>query len=330
MPCYQDSHCQLCTLLGRLEHTDCKDLLWSQVGICKLPCDCLLCTQHLSYKDCHRHRGWHNLCSCRPDWRHTHHHLSSQLQWEQLKIFSQSALFEPKQNLIYLVLTYFVTANYTISCEALKADTAHGSSWCCWVNSALCIGNTRCNCGAGIYTSVPAAWLVTNLKSRAINIHSAVLLFNHRFWDWQTKHILLKILLTKLGYLGLTWLTASKIGISSVVWYASANASVILSLTNSIGSTSTRIYTFLIPTSQSCWAFRVCQAFIRPAFYIWASLVSWWTLASCPVNIHSANCLDATLLIWTRILTFSLNASLRQWTFVIAFTASYILKIDSF
>jgi len=40
-------------------------------------------------------------------------------------------LFEPKQNLIDLALTYFVTANYTISCEALKADTAHGSSWCC-------------------------------------------------------------------------------------------------------------------------------------------------------------------------------------------------------
>jgi hypothetical protein len=116
---------------------------------------------------------------------------------------------------------------------------------------------------------------------------------------------------------------AFKIGVSSVAWPAGTDTSVVSSLTVCIGSTVTRIYTFLIATSQSCVAFWISQTLIRLAFYIRATLVTWRTLASSSVHIDCTESFDAALFKWTWVLAFSLDASLSQGTFIIALTAGF-------
>ena len=136
----------------------------------------------------------------------------------------------------------------------------------------------------------------------------------------------------KLLYLGLlsnqnrscylTQFAAFKIGVSSVAWPAGTDTSVVSSLTVCIGSTVTRIYTFLIATSQSCVAFWISQTLIRLAFYIRATLVTWRTLASSSVHIDCTNSFDTTLLKWTWVLTFSLDTCLTQRTLIVTFASS--------
>ena len=120
----------------------------------------------------------------------------------------------------------------------------------------------------------------------------------------------------------LTQFAAFKVGISSVAWPAGTDTSVVSSLTVCIGSTVTRIYTFLIATSQSCMAFWISQTLIRLAFYIRATLVTWRTLASSSVHINCTKSLDTTLLKWTRVLAFFLDTCLTQRTLIITFTSS--------
>ena len=120
----------------------------------------------------------------------------------------------------------------------------------------------------------------------------------------------------------LTQFAAFKIGVSSVAWPAGTDTSVVSSLTICIGSTVTRIYTFLISTSQSCVAFWISQTLIRLAFYIRATLVTWRTLASSSVNIDCAESFDTTLLIRTWVLTFSLDTCLTQRTLIVTFASS--------
>lgn len=122
----------------------------------------------------------------------------------------------------------------------------------------------------------------------------------------------------------LTWFTAIEIRVSTVIWYTSANSSVIFGLTSSIGSTITGIYTLFISTCQSIWTLWICQAFIGFTLYIRTTLVSRRTLASCSVNVHSTNGFDTALFKWTRILTFSLDACLVEWALIVILTASYI------
>ena len=74
-------------------------------------------------------------------------------------------------------LTYFVTADHTISSVAFKACATHGSSWSGRVDFAICIGNTRGNHRAWVYTAVFATSLVANLKSWAIHIRLTLNLF---------------------------------------------------------------------------------------------------------------------------------------------------------
>ena len=136
----------------------------------------------------------------------------------------------------------------------------------------------------------------------------------------------------KLLYLGLlsnynssyylTQFAAFKIGVSSVAWPAGTDTSVVSSLTVCIGSTVTRIYTFLIATSQSCVAFWISQTLIRLAFYIRATLVTWRTLASSSVHIDCTESFDTTLLIRTWVLTFSLDTCLTQRTLIVTFASS--------
>ena len=124
------------------------------------------------------------------------------------------------------------------------------------------------------------------------------------------------------NYCYLTWSTAFNIRISCVAWSASANASMIAGFTISIGCTVTGINTFLIATGKSCGALWICQAFIGSTFYIRTSFVSWWTLTLRSMSVHSTESFDATLFIGTRILTFSLDASLSERTLIITLTTS--------
>ena len=130
------------------------------------------------------------------------------------------------------------------------------------------------------------------------------------------------LLKTKINSQYLTQFAAFKIGVSSVAWPAGTDTSVVSSLTVCIGSTVTRIYTFLIATSQSCVAFWISQTLIRLAFYIRATLVTWRTLASSSVNIDSTQSFDTTLLIRTWVLTFSLDTCLTQRTLIVTFASS--------
>ena len=120
----------------------------------------------------------------------------------------------------------------------------------------------------------------------------------------------------------LTQFAAFKIWVSSVAWPAGTDTSVVSSLTVCIGSTVTRIYTFLIATSQSCVAFWISQTLIRLAFYIRATLVTWRTLASSSMHIDCTKSFDATLFKGTWILAFSLYTSLTQRTLIITFASS--------
>jgi hypothetical protein len=116
---------------------------------------------------------------------------------------------------------------------------------------------------------------------------------------------------------------AFKVGISSVAWPAGTDTSVVSSLTVCIGSTVTRIYTFLIATSQSCVAFWISQTLIRLAFYIRATLVTWRTLASSSVHIDCTESFDTTLLIRTWVLTFSLDTCMTQRTLIVTFASRF-------
>jgi hypothetical protein len=120
----------------------------------------------------------------------------------------------------------------------------------------------------------------------------------------------------------LTQFTALKVGVSSVTWPAGTNSPVVSSFTVCISSTGTRIYTFLILTSQSSVTFRISQALIGLALYIGTTLVTWRTLASCSMHIDCTKSFDTTLFKGTWILAFSLDASLTQRTLIITFASS--------
>ena len=136
------------------------------------------------------------------------------------------------------------------------------------------------------------------------------------------KKKLAKVLFDQLSKLKLTWSAAFNVRISCVTWSTSANASVIASFTISIGSTVTGIHTLLIAASKSCGTFWVSQTLIGPTLYIWTAFVAWRTLALGSVPIHSTEGFDSTLLIGTRILTLSLDASLSEWALIITLTTS--------
>ena len=123
-------------------------------------------------------------------------------------------------------------------------------------------------------------------------------------------------------FCNLTRCASVKVWVSYVTWPASTNTPVISSLTVCIGSTVTRIYTFLISTSQGCYTFRICQAFIWLALYVRTAFVSRWTLTFGSMCIYCTKCLNTTLLKRTRILTFSLDACLVVRAFIVTFAAS--------
>ena len=148
------------------------------------------------------------------------------------------------------------------------------------------------------------------------------MLFNHRLRNYKNIHIKLCLMVSKSGLKVLTWFTAFKVRVASIIWNTGAYASMISSFTFSICSAVTRIYTFLISTSQSSVTFRISQALIGLALYIGTTLVTWRTLASCSMHIDCTKSFDTTLLIRTWVLTFSLDTCLTQRTLIVTFASS--------
>ena len=120
----------------------------------------------------------------------------------------------------------------------------------------------------------------------------------------------------------LTRIANSSIRIPCVIRETFTNSSVINRCTFGVKSTVTRINTFLVATGKSCGALWICQAFIGSTFYIRTSFVSRWTLTLGSMSVHSTESFDATLFIGTRILTFSLDASLSERALIITLTTS--------
>ena len=115
--------------------------------------------------------------------------------------------------------------------------------------------------------------------------------------------------------------TSAMIWISCVSRWACTMSSVITSSTQGIGSTITWIYTFFISTCFIIWTFRICKTFYLPTYIIWISSISREASTFRSVPIDGAFCVNATLLVDTRILTFPINTSLGQWTLIVAFAS---------
>ena len=81
-------------------------------------------------------------------------------------------------------LTYFITANDSISSVAFKTGTTHCSCRGGRMNFARCMLNTRRNSCTRIYTSVSTTRLVADLKRWAINVYSTILFLYHWFRNW--------------------------------------------------------------------------------------------------------------------------------------------------
>ena len=79
-------------------------------------------------------------------------------------------------------LTYFITANDSISSVAFKTGTTHCSCRGGRMNLARCMLNTRRNSCTRIYTSVFTTKKITHFKRRTINIYPTIWFFNYWFW----------------------------------------------------------------------------------------------------------------------------------------------------
>ena len=101
-----------------------------------------------------------------------------------------------------VMLTYFITANHSISCVAFKTNAAHSSRRSGRMNSTCCLWYTWRNCWTWINTFVSATRLVTDLKRCTIHINSTILFLYYWFRSYFVKRrkglrtMFLKILLS--------------------------------------------------------------------------------------------------------------------------------------
>ena len=102
------------------------------------------------------------------------------------------------------MLTYFITANNSISCVAFKTNAAHSSRRSGRMNSTCCLWYTWRNCWTWVNTFVSATRLVTDLKRCTIHIHSTILFLYYWFRSYFVKRrkglrtMFFKILLSSL------------------------------------------------------------------------------------------------------------------------------------
>ena len=85
------------------------------------------------------------------------------------------------------MLTYFITANNSISCVAFKTNAAHSSRRSGRMNSTCCLWYTWRNCWTWINTFVSATRLVTDLKRCTIHINSTILFLYYWFRSYFVK-----------------------------------------------------------------------------------------------------------------------------------------------
>ena len=115
--------------------------------------------------------------------------------------------------------------------------------------------------------------------------------------------------------------TSATIWVPCVAWRACTVSSVIASRAQGIRSTVTWIYTFFISTCLVIWAFRICQTFNLSTYVIRISSISRKASTFRSMSIDGAFCINATFLVYTRVLTLPVNTSLAQWTLIITFAA---------
>ena len=86
-----------------------------------------------------------------------------------------------KEKIILPLLTYFITANNSISCVAFKTNATHGSGGSCRMDSTICICDTGRYGRTGIYTSISATWIIAYFKGWTININATILFIYNWF-----------------------------------------------------------------------------------------------------------------------------------------------------
>ena len=86
-----------------------------------------------------------------------------------------------KKWILFLMLTYFITANNSISCVAFKTNATHGSGGSCRMDSTICICDTGRYGRTGIYTSISATWIIAYFKGWTVNINSTILFIYNWF-----------------------------------------------------------------------------------------------------------------------------------------------------
>ena len=124
-------------------------------------------------------------------------------------------------------------------------------------------------------------------------------------------------------YKFLTWITGNPVWVTSVIWEASANASVVAWCTISKLCTCTWVNAFLIFTFQCVPAIWVNEAFVLSTLIIWVSSVALLAATESLMESGRTDRICPTLLEQARISAFSVIACFSQGTFVVRFTASY-------
>lgn len=110
----------------------------------------------------------------------------------------------------------------------------------------------------------------------------------------------------------LTWSAFDAVRITSEVGNASANSSVISGCAVGIASTLAWIHTLLVLTFECCWTVTIDKAFIWLTVIVGISFVILQASADCSVNLWTADCIGATILVYAGILAFPVKACLSQ------------------
>ena len=122
--------------------------------------------------------------------------------------------------------------------------------------------------------------------------------------------------------LQLTFSTGNTIGVTSVSRLTGADTPVISGLAIGMPCTITRIHTLFIPTCKCCWTLWICDALWPTTRLVWVSKVVWWAYTRGPVVLDHTLSICATSFINTRILTFSVYASLSEGAFIVTLASS--------
>ena len=120
------------------------------------------------------------------------------------------------------------------------------------------------------------------------------------------------------------WSACNSIWISGVAWSANTNSSMVSWGTICILGTITWINTLFISTCQCSMTIWICQTLWFSTNIVWISDMLWQTSTFRPMVSSITLSIDTASFKRTRVLAFSIDTCLRQGTFRITFTSSYI------